>query len=475
MKQKQVGYVISISDYLLTLNGLPEAKINDLIIDQDGNRAWVSGLLENSVQALLIDESSVKVGSQFQATDLQLSTIVSNELLGKVISPLGEPLSGGKGISSSSPKAPIENQAPGISMRRFISDPLISGLTIIDSMIPLGKGQRELIIGDGHSGKGSFLTDLIVNLAKQKIVCVYASIGQPVTETRMLIDVLSTNKVIDSVVVVSTTSSDPAPLIFINPYAAMTIAEYFQKQGKDVLVIFDDLGVHAKIYREINLLSRRNPGRDSYPGDIFYQHARLLERAGCFDVQAGGGSITALPVVELNLNDFTEYIPTNLMAMTDGHLIFKSSLHTQGQDPAIDIALSVSRVGKQTQNRNLNKLANSIQRLLIDSEKLDTISRFSSELPSETLRILHQKKLILSALKHEHLSFIPIFGQILILAVILSKYSSKITVRYIEQLKKNLSTSPTMFKGLSVLETMEYSKLISYVESMIFKKLKSDG
>ena len=305
-------------------------------------------------------------------------------------------------------------------------------------MIPLGKGQRELIIGDTHSGKISTIIDIIINQKQTGVICVLALIGKPSVSIKGLIDTLAINKALNYSVVVATSSSDPAPLIFLTPKAAFSVAEYFQKKGKDVLLIMDDIGIHAKIYREISLLGNKSPGRESYPGDIFYQHAHLLERAGNFLPEYGGGSITALPIIEINLTDFTTLIPTNLMSMTDGHLLFKSSLNSQGQSPAIDISLSVSRVGRQTQEALANLLSTKVRQVISEATDLETISKFSSELPPQTQLVLKRRDQIIELLKQDHLSAVPKQIQLILLALPFTTFLENKSRLFIEKYKNKL-------------------------------------
>lgn len=361
--------------------------------------------------------------------------------MGRAINPLGVPIDG-KGLLTKLKNSLIlelDKEAPGIESRQFITKQFLTGITLIDTLIPIGRGQRELVLGDAHSGKTGFLIDVIINQRNTGIICVIALVGKPSVVVKNLIDILKSNQALDYTVLVATSSSDPAPLIFLTPKTAFSVAEYFQKKGKDVLLILDDLGAHAKIYREIALLGNKSPGRESYPGDIFYQHAHLLERAGNFLPEYGGGSITALPVIELNLNDFTTLIPTNLMSMTDGHLLFKASLRSQGQTPAIDISLSVSRVGRQTQDPLSNLLSLRVRQVLSEAADMETISRFSTELPVQTQLILRRKDQIMEFLKQDPLTptIQPI--QVILLALpFTSNFSDKDRL-FVEKYKRILA------------------------------------
>src|SRR3989344_1432824 len=438
---QEVGYVVSTREFLIMLDGLPTVKINDMVQSETGLRGWVNSLLPDKVEVLMLDEGKVAPKQMFKRLDNRLGIAVGDFLLGRSINPLGVPIDG-KGLLSVSKTIQIlelDKTAPGIESRQFISEQFLTGITLIDTLIPLGQGQRELILGDAHSGKTGFLIDTIVNQKGTNVICIYASIGKPAVAIRNLIDTLKSNGALSYTIIVATSSSEIAPLIFLTPKTAFTVAEYFQKQGRDVLLILDDLGNHAKIYREISLLGNKSPGRESYPGDIFYQHAHLLERAGNFLPAYGGGSITALPVIELNLTDFTTLIPTNLMSMTDGHLLFKSSLRSQGQTPAIDISLSVSRVGRQTQDPLSNFLSSQVRQMLSDASDLETVARFSTELPQETQLTLKRREQIMELLKQDPLTVTPKAIQLIFMALPYTSFLKDKSKTFLENNKRNIA------------------------------------
>ena len=439
--QTEVGYVISSREFLIMLDGFPSIRVNDMVQNEQGERGWVNSINESAIEVLMVDEARVLPRQLFKKMPTRLSVTVGDFLIGRSINPLGIPIDG-KGLLSktkSNTSLELERGAPGIESRRFISNQLLTGITLIDTLIPLGKGQRELIMGDAHSGKTGFLLDVIINQKNTGIICIVALIGKPSVVVKNLIDVLRSNKAMDYTVIIATSSSETAPMIFLTPKTAFTIAEYFQKKGKDVLLILDDLGTHAKIYREIALLGNKPPGRESYPGDIFYQHAHLLERGGNFLAEFGGGSISVLPVIELNLNDFTTLIPTNLMSMTDGHLLFKAALRSQGQTPAIDISLSVSRVGRQTQSHVSNLLSTKIRQVLSEAADLETISRFSAELPPETQLTLKRHELILEFLKQDPLTAVPKQIQMVFLALIFTSFFNDKNRLFVEKHKRTIT------------------------------------
>lgn len=470
---QEVGFVKNIRNFLVHLDGMPTVKTNEIVENEAGVRGWISGLLPDRVEMLLLDEGIVQPGQLFKRSDKRLEVTIGQFLLGRTINPLGTPIDGKGplGNTTTDQNLPLNNEAPGINFREIITEQFDTGISHVDTLVPLGKGQRELLVGDARSGKTDFIVDIIVNQGQTGVICIYAAIGKPIAEVGGFIDILNTNKALDHTIIVATSSTDLAPLIFLTPQTAFTIAEYFQKQGKDVLVILDDLGNHAKIYREISLLSSRPPGRESYPGDIFYQHAHLLERAGNFNKEAGGGSITALPTIEVTLSDFATFIPTNLMSMTDGHLLFKSSLYNQGQRPAIDTSLSVSRVGQQTQNRVQNLLSTRIKQVIAQATQLETLSRFSFELPFETQLILNQRSTIEELLKQPPLTYIGKEEQVVLLALPFTSFlkdKDKEFVRAnLQVLLDTLSNDPELAKITeSVFNFKDDKELIAALEKV---------
>lgn len=454
----EIGFTKSIRDFLIHLDGLPSIKINDMVENEAGLRGWVRALYEDRVEVLLLDQGDVREGQSFKSMNRTLSVAAGSFLLGRAINPLGVPIDGKGSFGRAKVEVDLhlDPTPAGINTREFIKEQFETGISIIDTLVPIGKGQRELILGDARSGKTSLVIDIILNQKNRDIICIYAAIGKPVAEVRSLIDTLKANKALSYTIVVASSSGDSPPLIFLTPQTAMALAEFFQKQGKDVLIILDDMGNHAKIYREIALLSNRTPGRESYPGDIFYQQAHILERAGNFVKIFGGGSITALPVIEINLNDFTTYIPTNLMAMTDGHLLIRSALFTRGQRPAVDISLSVSRVGQQTQNPLQNALATKIKQVLTAGTQLETVSRFSFELPPETQLILKQHDLLEHLLRQPPLTNFPQAYQLILLSLPFTSFVQKGTAKDTDALMKkpafvNLSKNVLGLKSLEAL------------------------
>ena len=436
----EVGYVVSSRDFLVYLDGFPSIKVNDMVESDTGLRGWVSSTFEDKIEVLMLDEGTVLPKQQFKKLENRLGVTAGDFLLGRAVNPLGVPIDGGGLLSRTKTNLNLEldQEAPGIESREFIANQFLTGITLIDTLVPLGQGQRELVLGDAHSGKTGFLIDIVINQKNTGVICILALIGKPAVTVRNLIDTLKANKALDYTVVIATSSSEPAPLIFLTPKTAFTIAEYFQKKGKDVLLVLDDLGSHAKIHREISLLGNKSPGRESYPGDMFYQHAHLLERGGNFLPKYGGGSITALPVIELSLSDFTTLIPTNVMSMTDGHLLFKAGLRSQGQTPAIDLSLSVSRVGRQTQDQMSNLLSTKVREILSSAADLETIARFSSELPPETQLILRRRELIMEILKQDPLTAVSKQIQAILLALPFTTFLQDKNRSFVEKYKQTI-------------------------------------
>ncbi|MBI4036819.1 F0F1 ATP synthase subunit alpha [Candidatus Daviesbacteria bacterium] len=470
---QEVGFVKSIKDFLVYLDGLPSVRINDIVVSDNGTRGLISSLLPDRVEMLLLDENPVQPGQVFHKIGQGMGLPVGDFLLGRAINPLAIPVDGKGPLAKTRAETYVEldKEALPIDAREFIDQQFDTGITMVDTLIPLGKGQRELVIGDARSGKTNFLINTIINQRSSQVVCIYAAIGKPLPDVKSLIEILTDEKALARTIIVAASSTDIAPLIYLTPQTALAIADYFQSLGKDVLVILDDMSNHAKIYREISLLSNKPPGRESYPGDIFYQHSHLLEKGGNFKKEVGGGSITVLPVIELNLNDFTTFIPTNIMAMTDGHLMFKSSLYNQGQRPAIDISLSVSRVGQQTQHRVPNMLATRVKQVLAEAVQLETLRSFSFELPYETQLILKQRGMIEALTKQPALGLVPKEVQTILLALPFTKFlkdkDKEFVVANQEKLIKAFETDPDLKQITTTVFTLKTDEeLIAKLEGI---------
>src|SRR3989344_1739123 len=435
---EEIGYAVSIKNYIVWVNGLPNIRLNEIVTTGDNAKGVVISIAEDLVGVLMLDEAAIKPKQDFKRTQQQLSIKVGTQLLGRMINPLSQPLDGKGMITIKDEPVTIEQAPRSIKSRERITDQFETGLSLVDMLVPVAKGQRELVLGDAHSGKTGFLLDTVINQRGRKIICVYAVIGKPINEISNVVKALEANKALEYTVVVSTSSSDKPPLIYLTPSVATTIAEYFQKRGNDVLMVLDDMGIHAKFYREISLSLGRPPGRESYPGDIFYQHAKLIERAGRFKKEYGGGSITALPVIETNLDDFSSFMTTNLMGMTDGHLLFSATRYHQGYRPSVDISLSVSRVGRQTQNLAQKGLADRIKALLSEANRLAAYSRFGSEISPQTLFTLKQGKQMEAILKQLPLNKIPILVQMILIGLIFTPFLQQKDEKFVEENKNTI-------------------------------------
>lgn len=445
----EIGYVKSIKGPVITIDGLPSVKVGDLVESEDGSLGFVSALRPNVVDVMLVEKSSVRPGQSFRPSGTALGVSAGDFLIGRAIGPLGHPVDGkGPLPKDAKNRVPLVSPAFGISDRRFIREQFETGILLVDTIIPLGKGQRELVIGDARSGKTGFLFDVVTNQKKRDVVCVYGCIAKPLPDVKDLIEAFSSSGALSYTTIVASFAADPSPLIFLTPQTVFAVASYFQRQGKDVLVILDDMGTHARVYREISLLSERPPGREAYPGDIFYQHAHLLEKAGNFAGNVGGGSITALPVIELGLTDFTGFISTNLMSMTDGHLLFSSGLYSQGRRPAVDLLLSISRVGQQTQSRIQTAMALKVKQLIIEGERLSSLTSFSTELPPETRLLLTRKSMLIEVMRQKARTSIPLEKQLILLALPFCKFLTGRDEKFLSAFKETiisaLDTNPRL-------------------------------
>lgn len=434
---EEVGFVRNVRGPVAYLDGLPDVAVGELLEAKSGARGFVGSLHDDLAEVFLLSDQVVSPGEMFSRTGGLLSIPVGDFLLGRAINSVGDPVDGGAKFKGKEFLA-LDQPAAGIAGRRFITEQFDTGIGVIDTIFPLGRGQRELVIGEQRSGKTQFLLDIIANLSGSGVVCVYALIGKPVVETRDIWIQLTENKLMDHTVLIMSIAADPAPLTFLTPQTAMTVAQYFQRKGKDVLVILDDMGVAARNYREMALVSNRPPGRESYPGDIFYQQARLLERAGCFNASAGGGSITALPVIELVLAEYAAFIPTNLMGMTDGHILFRSALSQQGTRPAVDRFLSVTRVGGQTQQRLQNALAMKLKETLARGAQLELVSRFGSELPEATKAALLERQQVEELLNQKPFVKIPKEVQMVMLSLPFTSFFKGKQLPFVKEIKPKL-------------------------------------
>ncbi len=415
---KEVGIVTGAKGYLLSLEGLPSAKVDDLLHDEEGNRALVTSLRTGTAEALMLDSAPVRPGNRFFLQKDRTLFSFGDHLLGRIVSATGDVLDEKSGLPP--PNTPLELNvvASGISSREYISKQFPTGITFVDTLFPIGKGQRQLVFGPIRSGKTNFLSDVVANQRDRATVCIYAMIGKPVDAIRSVTTRIFGENGNKNAIVLAALSNEPSPLIAIAPSVAFSMAEHFASQGSDVLLILDDLGTHAKYLREIALLEGRLPGRESYPGDVFYQHAHLMERSGHFNPEAGGGSITLLPVLETDIKNVTDLIPTNLMAATDGHFSFSAPLRAQGYYPPILESHSVTRVGRNTQTLVQKQLATRVLALLADYEKQKEYSKFGAQLSEGTREILRRGAMVREITSQRPYDHIPIEVQSILLSLV---------------------------------------------------------
>ena len=396
---RETGRVTNISDGIVTVYGLDEAMYGELVEFETGVRGIVQNLEMKSISCVLLgSDYGITEGSKVVRTKKRAGIPVSDQMLGRVVNALGTPIDG-KGDITADAFYPIEREAAGVCDRKSVSTPLQTGILAIDSMFPIGRGQRELIIGDRQTGKTAIATDTIINQKGQDVICIYVAIGQKASTVAKLVSTLTAHGAMDYTIIVNSTASDVAPLQYIAPYSGTAIAEYFMEKGKDVLIIYDDLSKHAVAYRTMSLLLERSPGREAYPGDVFYVHSRLLERSCRLDDEHGGGSITALPIIETQAGDVSAYIPTNVISITDGQIFLESELFFAGQRPAVNVGLSVSRVGGDAQTKAMKKASGSLRIDLAQYREMEVFTQFSSELDSNTKELLQHGKILMELLK----------------------------------------------------------------------------
>lgn len=465
---QEVGYVIRAQDYLMHLEGLPSAKVNDIIIGEDGNIAYITAIWQNSMEAQILEGTRPRPGDKFtvRSTGLSLPTHVS--LFGRIINPIGKAVDGESPFPPGGDLIDLDTIAPGIAERDHVKDQFYTGVMLIDTLIPVGRGQRELIFGDARSGKDLYLIDVILNQKGRDVICVYCSIGRSEIEVRRLQDKIRRAGGGDYTVILAATSNEAAPMVAISPLVACSLAEHYAKKGKTVLIILDDLGTHAKYLREINLLAGRVPGRESYPAGIFYEHSQMVERAGRFLPDYGGGDITMLPVVETDMENMTNLIPTNVMSMTDGHTLFMSTLHAEGKYPAADVAKSVTRVGKQTQMMIHKVLADRTMALLTEYNELERFSRFGSDLAEETKRTLKRGKVMLELISQPMGVFIDASYQILFLGLVFGGYFDDKDITFVHQKKMEvlefLKKSSTFSSMAAKIKDYKFPDLVKVLE-----------
>ena len=436
--QDDVGTVLLVGDGIARVSGLEKCMANELIRFSTGVYGMALNLEENSVAVVMLgSDEGVKEGSSVTRTGKVVSVPVGEALIGRVVDALGTPIDG-KGPIEAADYRRIESPAPGIIERKSVSVPLQTGIKAIDSMIPIGRGQRELIIGDRQTGKTTVATDTIVNQKGQNVICIYVAIGQKRSTVAHVVEELSAAGAMDYTIVVSATASELAPLQYIAPYAGCAMGEYFMQQGKDVLIIYDDLSKHAVAYRALSLLIRRPPGREAYPGDVFYLHSRLLERAARIAPEFGGGSLTALPIIETQAGDVSAYIPTNVISITDGQIFLETELFHAGIMPAVNPGISVSRVGGNAQIKAMKKVAGTLKLLYSQYRELQSFAQFGSDLDPDTKARLDQGERIVGVLKQNHNAPVPVEKQVCILYAVTNGYLKDIAVEDIPEYESGL-------------------------------------
>ena len=401
---KNLGTVVEVGDGIAIIYGLQDVILGELLQFKDDVFGMVMNLEEDSLSAVLLGEANkVKEGDTVKGTGKVMTVPVGEAMLGRVVDALGRPIDG-KGEIKTTIRYAIERKAPSIISRESVNSPLEIGIKCIDALIPIGKGQRELIIGDRQSGKTAIAVDTIINQKGKNVICIYVAIGQKNSSVAAIFDKLNTFGAMDYSIILNASASELSPLLYIAPFAGMSMAEYFMEQGKDVLIVFDDLSKHAIAYRALSLLLKRSPGREAYPGDIFYLHSRLLERAAKLNKKLGGGSITALPIIETLAGDISAYIPTNVISITDGQIFLSTDLFNAGQRPAVDVGLSVSRVGSNAQYRIMKQVSSSMKMEIANYNELASFAQFGSDIDKKTKDTIKHGEILCESLKQDQYS-----------------------------------------------------------------------
>lgn len=434
----EVGKVVETHDAIARISGLTGCQSQEMLEFESGVVGLALNLEEDYVGAVIFGEASrVKEGDQVRRTGQLLSVPVGQSFLGRVVDSLMRPVDG-RGAIESSENYKIEKIAPGVMERKAVSVPLSTGIKTIDSMIPIGRGQRELIIGDRQTGKTAIALDTIVNQKGKNVACVYVAIGQKKSKVAKVVETLKEKGALEYTTVVLAGSSDGASMSFVAPYSGVALAEYFMNQGRDVLIVYDDLSKHAVAYREISLLLRRPPGREAYPGDVFYLHSRLLERAVCRSDEAGGGSITALPIIETQAGDISAYIPTNVISITDGQIFLETNLFNKGIRPAVNIGLSVSRVGSSAQIKAMKSVAGRMKLDLAQYRELESFAQFATDLDPETKKIIERGKRVVELLKQPNLSPLATSLQVVLIYAVNNGYLDQLQIAEIGEFEKQI-------------------------------------
>ena len=439
-KDSEVGTVVTVGDGIATIYGIDHAMYGEIVTFENGLKGMVQDIRKNEIGCILLgSDTGIREGTKVARTGKKAGVPVGDAYVGRVVNALGEAIDG-KGEIKSDDYRPIENEAPGIVDRKSVSVPLETGILSIDAMFPIGRGQRELIIGDRQTGKTSIALDTILNQKGKDVICVYVAIGQKASTVAKVVNTLQTHGAMDYTIIVSSTASDCAPLQYIAPYAGTAMAEYFMHKGQDALIIYDDLSKHAVAYRALSLLLGRSPGREAYPGDVFYLHSRLLERSSRLSEELGGGSITALPIIETQAGDVSAYIPTNVFSITDGQIFLETELFHSGVMPAVNPGISVSRVGGNAQIKAMKKVAGTLKLIYSQYRELQSFAQFGSDLDTDTKARLEQGARIVEVLKQNQNAPVPVEKQVAILYAVTKGILSRVATEDVRTYEAGLYT-----------------------------------
>ena len=467
-KDSEVGTVVAVGDGIATIYGIDHAMYGEIVTFETGLKGMVQDIRKNEIGCILFgSDTGIREGTKVARTGKKAGVPVGDAYVGRVVNALGEPIDG-KGEIASDDYRPIENEAPGIVDRKSVSVPMETGILSIDAMFPIGRGQRELIIGDRQTGKTSIALDTILNQKGKDVICVYVAIGQKASTVAKVVNTLQTHGAMDYTIIVSSTASDCAPLQYIAPYAGTAMAEYFMHKGKDALIIYDDLSKHAVAYRALSLLLGRSPGREAYPGDVFYLHSRLLERSSRLSEELGGGSITALPIIETQAGDVSAYIPTNVISITDGQIFLESGLFASGMRPAVNVGLSVSRVGGAAQTKAMKKASGSIRIDLAQYREMEVFTQFASDLDDATKAQLTHGKALMELLKQPLCQPLSLHEQVMTLCLANHGFFDTVETKQVKQYQKDVLSFMDL-KHPEIGEEIETSKAIN--EELVEKML----
>ena len=453
IRQNETGTILMVGDGIARASGLVNCMAGELLEFEDGSFGMAQNLEENSVSIVLFgSDENIGEGQTVKRTGKVVSVPVGDAMIGRVVNALGQPIDGAGPILTEEYR-PIESPAPGICERQSVSEPLQTGIKAIDSMVPIGRGQRELIIGDRQTGKTTLATDTIINQKGKDVICIYVAIGQKRSTVATLVETLTKNGAMDYTMVVAATASEASPLQYIAPYSGCAMGEYFMNKGKHVLIIYDDLSKHAVAYRALSLLIRRPPGREAYPGDVFYLHSRLLERAAKLDEKHGGGSLTALPIIETQAGDVSAYIPTNVISITDGQIFLETELFHSGVMPAVNPGISVSRVGGNAQIKAMKKVAGTLKLIYSQYRELQSFAQFGSDLDADTKARLEQGARIVEVLKQNQNAPVAVEKQVAILYAVTKGILSRVEIEDVKSYESGLYTFlDTDAEGASVMQ-----------------------